>query len=77
MRELERAVRRFARGRQRTELPADGDLASMGGAAFRALVAERLRVLDRDVGEVRARVNSVLFVVAGAVITQLVLRLLA
>lgn len=49
---------------------------SLSSPAFRALVAERLRILDRDVAEVRSRVNGLLFVVAGAVVTQLVLRLL-
>ncbi len=48
---------------------------AMSAPAFRALVAERLRSLERDVAEVRSRVNGLLFVVAGAVVTQLVLRL--
>jgi hypothetical protein len=51
-------------------------IGAMSSTAFRALMAERLRILERDVAEVRARANSVLFVVAGAVITQLVLRLI-
>ncbi len=49
----------------------------MSAPAFRGVVAERLRALERDVGEVRARVNGLLFVVAGAVVTQVVLRLFA
>jgi hypothetical protein len=48
----------------------------MSAPAFRSIVAERLRLLEREISEVRARVNSLLFVVAGAVVTQLVLRLL-
>ena len=50
-------------------------LETMSAPAFRSVVAERLRALERDVGEVRARVNNLLFVVAGAVVTQVVLRL--
>jgi hypothetical protein len=50
-------------------------LESMTAPAFRAVVAERLRGLERELGEVRARVNGLLFVVAGAVATQVVLRL--
>ncbi len=52
-------------------------LETMSAPAFRALVAERLRTLERDVAELRGRINGLLFVVAGAVVTQVVLRLLA
>jgi hypothetical protein len=76
MYEIERAISRFIRRRRETQpLATELPIASMTAPAFRVLVAERLRTLERDVAEVRARVNGVLFVVAGAVITQLVLRL--
>ncbi len=48
----------------------------MTAPAFRSIVAERLRLLERELAEVRARVNGLLFVVAGAAVTQLVLRVL-
>jgi len=51
-------------------------LEAMSAPAFRSIVAERLRLLEREIAEVRARVNSLLFVVAGAVVTQLVLRVI-
>ena len=51
-------------------------LESMTAPAFRSIVAERLRLLERELAEVRARVNGLLFVVAGAAVTQLVLRVL-
>lgn len=73
--ELERAIRRFGQRRRRAPAPAIEALESMSAPAFRGVVAERLRALERDVGEVRARVNGLLFVVAGAVVTQVVLRL--
>ncbi len=50
---------------------------TMSAPAFRAIVAERLRALERDLAEVRTRINGLLFVVAGAVVTQVMLRLLA
>jgi hypothetical protein len=50
-------------------------LETMSPPAFRAIVAERLRNLERELVEVRSRVNGLMFVVAGAVITQVVLRL--
>jgi hypothetical protein len=46
----------------------------VSAAAFRAMVIERLRSVERDVAELKGRVNGLIFVVAGAVITQLVLK---
>jgi hypothetical protein len=51
-------------------------LETMSAPAFRSIVAERLRLLEREISEVRARINSLLFVVAGAVVTQLILRVI-
>lgn len=68
------ALRRLI-GRWRAARRAQPDpLETMTPQAFRAVVAERLRALERDVAEVRARVNGLLFVVAGAVITQVLIR---
>jgi hypothetical protein len=69
-------VARFARAWRRTRTQTPEALAApMGAPEFRAAVAERLRALERDVGEVRSRVNGLLFMVAGAAVTQVVLRL--
>jgi hypothetical protein len=38
------------------------------------MALERLRSVERDVAELKARVNGLIFVVLGAVVTQLVLR---
>jgi len=51
-------------------------LETLSPPAFRSIVAERLRLLERELTEVRARVNGLLFVVAGAVVAQLVLRVI-
>ena len=78
--ELEGAIRRFVlrwRHPARESEPAIAEIEAMTAPAFRVLVAERLRTVERDVAEVRARINGLLFVVAGAVVTQLVLRLVA
>ena len=77
---LNSAVRRFVRSLRRAARdvePAIAEIEAMTAPAFRVLVAERLRAMERDVAEVRARINGLLFVVAGAVVTQLVLRLAA
>jgi hypothetical protein len=71
-RELREALRGVLRARQASR---GEPLETMSPAAFRTVVAERLRALERDLGEVRARVNGLLFVVAGAVATQVILRL--
>ena len=67
---LERAIARFR--------PRPAPVADLSGrvsaAAFRAMVLERLRSVERDVAELKTRVNGLIFVVLGAVVTQLVLR---
>ncbi len=78
---LERALQRFC------SRPADGDpngsvaRADVAGrvstAAFRAAIGERMRNLERDMGEIKGRVNGLIFLVAAAVITQLRVRVLA
>ena len=54
-----------------TEEPATG----LSQAAFRAVVEERLRGLDRQLDEVKGRVNGLLFLLAGSVAAQIVLGL--
>lgn len=45
-------------------------------AVFRTAVEERLRALEAEVAEIKGRLNGLLFLVAGAVLTQVALRLL-
>ncbi|MBF8266518.1 MAG: hypothetical protein HW388_26 [Dehalococcoidia bacterium] len=45
-------------------------------STFDALLDQRIRELERHVGELKARVNGLLFLVVGAVIAQIVLGLL-
>ncbi len=68
---LEHAISRFRR------FPAGGgreQSARLSGAAFRAAIETRLRSLERDIGELKSRLNGLIFVVIGAVITQIVLK---
>ena len=68
---LERALARFRRQ------PVGGnDAGRISAAEFRAATEQRLRSLEREVAEVKGRVNGLIFVVAGAVVTQVVLRLI-
>ncbi len=74
-RSLERALQRF-----RTP-PADGDRVDVAGrvstAAFRAAIEERMRNVERDMGDIKNRVTGLIFLLAGTVITQLLMRVLA
>ena len=69
---LERAIARFRRAPEE-----NGVSARVSAAAFRSMAIERLRAVERDVAEIKGRVNGLIFVVAGAVITQLVLKVAA
>ena len=74
---LERALSAFARRRDaalQSRRPDAERIEAMSPPAFRLLVAERLRTLERDLAEVRTRINGLLFVVAGAVVTQVVMK---
>ncbi len=47
-----------------------------GSAAFHAVVEERLRSLEKQLDEVKSRVNGLIFLIVGVVVTQVVLGLL-
>lgn len=71
---LERAIARF----RRLPGPAAGEATARASAAgFRAVIETRMRALERDIGEVKGRLNGLIFVVIGAVITQLLLKVAA
>jgi hypothetical protein len=70
---LERAISRF----RRTANANGAKPGKQPAAAFRASVELRLGNLERDVSELKGRINGLIFVVVGAVITQVVLRLVA
>jgi hypothetical protein len=70
---LERAIARFRRSPE-----ANGSAPRRASApAFRAAVELRLAGLERELGELKGRLNGLIFVVLGAVITQVVLRVMA
>ena len=80
-RPLERALQRF-RTPQDDGDPngsvAQVDVAGrVSTAAFRAATGERLRNLERDMADIKNRVNGLIFLVAAAVITQLLVKVLA
>ncbi|TMB69021.1 MAG: hypothetical protein E6J43_05115 [Chloroflexi bacterium] len=70
---LERAISRFRRSSQKN----GASPRRTSAASFRASVELRLSNLERDVGDVKGRISGLIFVVLGAVIAQVVLRLFA
>jgi hypothetical protein len=71
---LERALSRFRRAPENGSGPV---YSRISAAAFRAAVEQRLAALERDLGEIKTRINGLIFVAVGAVLAQLVVRVLA
>ena len=71
---LKKAVSRLARPGRATSAP---PLDVAPGCTFGAGVAERLKALEQGMGEVKGRLNGLIFVVIGAVVADLVTRLVA
>lgn len=74
LREMERTL---ATLRRRRSAPDDGERQPLTASAFRAVVFERLSNLEGQVAEVKGRVNGLIFLIAGTVVTQVVLRLIS
>jgi hypothetical protein len=72
---LEQAISRF----RKTAGDGAGEAIDVrvSAAAFRATVEQWMASVERDIGEVKGRLNGLIFVVIGAVITQLILRVMA
>ncbi len=66
---LKAGLRRLFRRRTRAAISLDP------GCPFGAVLGERLQALQRSVDEVKARLNGLLFLVTGAVLMQVLLRL--
>ena len=75
VREIEKALARLRR-RDRATHPGDAPAVARPGA-LDATVDLRLQNLERQLDEVKGRVNGLIFLLAGAVATQVVLRLFA
>lgn len=67
---LERTLARF-----RAPAPDTTRTVRLSPEVFRAVVDERLRSLERQIDEVKGRVNGLIFLLAGAVAAQFILRL--
>ncbi len=68
---LEQALARFRRTDETESARTDW----LSPQAFRAVVDERLRSLERQLDEVKGRVNGLIFLLAGSVAAQLILKI--
>lgn len=71
---LQHAVSRFRPDRRPSE-ENGGAAARISAAAFRAAVEERLRGLEREMADVKGRLNGLIVLVTGSVIAQVILKL--
>ncbi len=67
---LERVISRFRRA-----APETTHTVRLSPETFRAVIDERLRSLERQLDEVKGRVNGLIFLLTGAVAAQFILRL--
>ena len=74
-REIERALAFLVRRRNRSARSRPSDKNSGNRASFRATVDLRLSNLERQLDELKGRINGLLFLLAGAVATQVILKL--
>lgn len=76
--ELELALHRLATAagiRKTSFAPASEKLNLSPGCTFGAVIEQRLKDLDRDLAEVKGRLNGLIFLVASAVVVDIVMRL--
>ena len=71
-RKLKGVIARLAR---KSPMPAQIPLNTTPGCAFGAVVDERLRGLQQQLDEIKGRVNGLLYTLVGAVILEIVMRL--
>lgn len=72
---LEHSVRRLVR-RLRTDRTTPGAPELGPTSTYEALLDQRCKDLAAEVAEIKGRVNGLIFIVAGGVITDLVIRLI-
>jgi hypothetical protein len=73
---LDSMLARLARKREPKPPVESEPLDTLSPGAFRAVVDERLRNVERQLDELKTRVNGLLFLIAGTVATQVIIRLL-
>ena len=74
---LKAQLRKLARAKASTMPEQRRAVDTSPGCAFGAVVDQRLKDLERSLGDFKSRLNGLIFVVIGAVLLEIVLRLFA
>ncbi|MBI4300980.1 MAG: hypothetical protein HY664_00045 [Chloroflexi bacterium] len=72
--ELKAVIRRLHWGDKRG-IPEHNAIDVTPGCAFGAVVDQRLKDMERRFGELRARLDGLIFLVIGAVVVEVIMRL--
>jgi IS4 transposase len=70
---LERALAQFRRRQRAAQKEV---IKASSSDPFRAVVEERLHHLEQQLGELKGRVNGLIFLVAGTALTQVIIKLI-
>lgn len=73
--ELKEAIRKLWMGKKRRGKEGRKPRVASPESAFDAVVEERLKELEASMRELKAKVNGLIFAVAGAVLTEVVLKI--
>ena len=71
---LKETIKRLASGSRTVGSPARVDMSP--GCAFGAVIEQRLKDMERNLADLKARLNGLIFLVVGAVLVEVVLRLM-
>lgn len=74
--ELKLAIRNLFRANRGASSAQRRSIDMAPGCAFGAVVDQRLKDIDASLGELRSRVNGLIFLVVGAVLVQVVMQLI-
>ena len=70
---LKETIQRLASGSRTAGQPTKVDMAP--GCAFGAVIEQRLKDMEHNLADLKARLNSLIFLVVGAVLVEVIMRL--
>ena len=70
---LKETIKRLASGSRTKAQPVGVDMSP--GCTFGAVIEQRLQDMERNLADVKARLNGLIFLVVGAVLVEVIMRL--
>ena len=70
---LKETIQRLASGSRTVGQPSRIDMSP--GCAFGAVIEQRLQDMERNLADLKARLNGLIFLVVGAVLVEVIMRL--